>query len=378
MINSMDKLHAFVRRIINKVIIGLAFLGIILFFLYLPAILFFFTDEKSINVYTFTEFVSPDVVRDFEKESGIKVNLQYYESNEELHAKFKINEGVGYDVIAPTDYMVETLRSEGLLQKIDYNKMPNAQYLDQRLLHKVFDPLNQYSVPIAWNVYGIIYDKTILTQKTKLPLSLDFLFKDPNFLVDAGFVKRPYNICMVDDPREVFMYAALFLLGRVTNLSNKDFSNLHAILTTQKKWVECYTNFGLLYFLEGNIASFAITSNRYVRNILQSDPRFGFCIPKEGSLIAIENFAIPIHSKKTEWAYAFINFVLSKELQLNHFNLYGSNPVNKLVYSEIDKKFFDEYQFFPEGDVFSKLLHLTRNDFPLKKIEDMWLAVKFS
>jgi len=134
----------------------------------------------------------------------------------------------------------------------------------------------------------------------------------------------------------------------------------------------------LLYFLEGNIASFAITSNRYVRNILQSSSRFGFCIPSEGSLIAIENFVIPLHSKKAGLACKFIDFVLSKELQIMHFNVYGSNPSNRFAYDFIDKKFFQEYHFFPEGEVFDKLLHLTHNQFPLKKIEDLWLAVKFA
>jgi len=355
------------RRLFDKVLIVLFVLFVLLFFLYLPSVVRF--EEKSINVYMFTEYISPDSIRDFEKETGIKVYVQYCESNEELYAKFKVNEGIGYDLIAPSDYMVQLLMRDDLLQKIDQKKLTNFAQLDPAMLHHYFDPDNSYSVPLTWSVYGIVYDKLLLTNPTA-NIGFDYIFKNPEDLVHSMLVKKPYEICMFDDPREVFLLAAHYLLKKITNLNEQDFAAVEHLLINQKRWVECYTNFGLRYFLEGNIISCAVTSSRYVSSILEAGSgRFGFKIPESGSMFVIENFAIPVHSKKTAMVHKFIDFMISRKYCTVHFNEYGGNPVNKESYQDIDR------QFFPNDELFNKLF-LIHNELPLRKIEEMWLRVK--
>lgn len=363
------------RRILNKIFITIVFLLSLLFFLYLPNTIRFFSEEKSINVYMFTEFISPTSLRDFEKETGIKVYVQYYESNEELYAKLKINQGVGYDLITPSDYMVDILRHDGLLQKIDRKKLSNFNELDSRLMQRYFDPSNNYSVPLTWSVYGIIYDKLLLKNKNT-EVGFDFIFKNPEDLLRMKLVNKLYKICMFDDPREVSLLTALYLLGRVKNLQEKDWIAIESLLVDQKQWVECYTNFGLRYFLEGNIVSFAAMSSRYVSRIIDANnDRFNFVIPAKGSLMVIENFAIPVHSKKSFWVHKFIDFMISRKSGTLHFNEYGGNPANKFSCQEVDKQNIKKIQFFPNDELFNKL-YLIHNELPVKKIEEMWLRVK--
>lgn len=355
------------RRLFHKIIIALFFLASLLFFLYLPLIVSF--EEKSINVYMFTEYISSESIRDFEKQTGIKVYVQYYDSNEEMYAKFKINEGIGYDLIAPSDYMVELMGKDGLLQKIDHTKLSHFKELDPALLNHYFDQGNNYSIPITWTVYGIIYDTLLLTNP-HANVGFEYLFKKPESLVQEGLVKNPYHVCMYDDPREAFLIAAHFLLGKIHDLSEQEFAAVEKLLVKQKKWVECYTNFGLRYFLEGNIASVAVTSSRYVGSILNGGSgRFKFKIPESGGLFVIENFAIPVHSKKAAMVHKFIDFMISRKYCTDHFNEYGGNPVNKNSYQDIDQ------QFLPSKEVLDKLF-LVNNELPLRKIEEMWLRVK--
>jgi spermidine/putrescine transport system substrate-binding protein len=363
------------RRILNKIFIAILFIAGLLFFLYLPTTIRFLMEEKSISVYMFTEFISPTAIRDFEKETGVKVYVQYYESNEELCAKFKINEGVGYDLITPSDYMVEILKKNELLQKIHSEKLSHFCKLDSRVLHRYFDEHNEYSIPLTWSVYGIVFDR-FLFKKSDVNVGFDFIFKNPEDLFRMGLITKPYKVCMFDDPREVFLLAALYLFGKVKGLNEKDWAAVESLLIDQKQWVECYTNFGLRYFLEGNIVSFAVMSSRYLSHILETNNvRFGFSVPKNGSLLVIENFAIPVHSKKTLWVHKFIDFMISRKYSTYHFDKYGGNPVNTGSYRDINQKYFGKLQFFPSDELFDKL-YLIHNELPLRKLEEMWLRVK--
>lgn len=366
----------FGRHFFNQLLVSLFFLAVILFFLYLPTLVQLGHETKrTINVYMFTEFVSPEAIRAFEQKYDIKVNVQYYESNEELYAKFKVNGGAGYDVITPSDYMVDYLKRDGLLHKIDYSAMPNAQQLDNRLLHHYFDPSNEYSVPLTWSVYGIIYDKKNVVN-AQGDISLDFIFKNPEDLLRMQVVKKAYKICIFDDPRDVVLIAAYYLFGRIHQLTGRELAAIESLLVDQKQWVECYTNFGLRYFLEGNIISFAITLSRYAHHILDVEHgRFGFKIPQKGSFWVIENFAIPALSTKVAWAQQFIDFMISHRYCTEHFKLYGGNPVNSQAYNELKGTCPDDLQFFPQDELFDRLL-LMHNEIPVGKTEEIWLRVK--
>lgn len=364
------------RRIIHQSLLVVLVLSVILVFLYLPMVLQRLqTDDRTLHVYMFADFIAPSAFRKFEKATGVRVNVQYYDTNEELYAKLKMTGGRGYDVINPSDYMVDFLKKDGLLQKIDYTQIPNAAFVDQRLLHHYFDSHNEYSIPMSWCVYGILYDANILVDPEQ-EVSLDIMFKSPHELLKQGLVKSLYKVCMFDEPRDATLIAALYLFGKIHNISNEQLLKIEQLLIEQRSWIEAYTNFGLRYFFEGNIAAFATTISRYARHVLAVDGnRFKFKVPQEGGFMVIENFAIPVASTKAHLAVQFIDFMISEKMGVEHFIQCGGNPVHKQAIADLKERQFPHLQSFLCEDQFGSLA-LMHNEIPVGKTSDIWLRVK--
>lgn len=356
-----------------KIVIIAVYLAVIACFLYSPRIFEYFSDEQSINVYTFTEFISPEAIKEFERDTGIKVRLQYFEFNEELFAKFKINHGEGYDLITPSDYMVEMMRKDGMLQEIDHSKLSNFKEIDSRLLGKYFDSENKFSIPICWLVYGIVYDNDIVGTNFK-QTSLGMLFKDPWDFVISDVVNKHYRVCMAQDPRDMVYLAAIYLYGRTKNITDAELSQIQDLLSKQKNWVESYTDVGIPYFLTGGIASVALISSHRMKKLQEISNKFVFQIPSDGSIMVIENVAIPVKTKKADLVHKFINFLISKKIAALHATLYGTNPSNISVFNE---KVSESSNFFPKDEMFDKL-HLINNEISLDRVDSIWLGVRFS
>jgi spermidine/putrescine-binding protein len=371
--NFFDFFKNFYDEWYRKVVIVAIYLLIIACLLYSPRIFEYFSNEKSINIYAFTEFISSEAIKEFEHDTGIKVRIQYFEFNEELYAKFKINYGEGYDLITPSDYVVEMMRKDGMLQEIDHSKLSNFKELDSRLLGKYFDHENKYSLPICWLVYGIVYDSDIVGPNFK-QANLGLIFKDPWDLVISDVVNRHYRVCMLQDPRDMVYMAAIYLYGRTKNLTEIELVQIQDLLSKQKSWVESYTDVGIPYFLAGGIASVALISSHRMKKLQELSNKFVFQIPKDGSVMVIENVAIPVKSKKSDLVHKFIDFLISKKIAMLHANLYGTNPSNRYVFNE---KKSENSNFFPKDEMFDKL-HLIDNEISLDKVDSMWLAVRFS
>ena len=129
------------------------------------------------------------------------------------------------------------------------------------------------------------------------------------------------------------------------------------------------------FFAQSVIFHVAITSSMNMRRMLQVSDDFDFKIPQEGSLMIMENIAIPAHCKKTDLVYKFINFLLSKKTSSFNSQRNGYNPSNKRAYVDIEDRFMNNSNFFPDDETVSRL-HLLHNDIPLKKFEEIWLEVK--
>jgi spermidine/putrescine transport system substrate-binding protein len=116
------------------------------------------SEQKVVNVYNWANAISPSVLRQFEKETGIKVNYSTYSSNEALYAKLAANPNAGYDVIVPSTYFIDRMRKQNMLQKIDKSKLPHFRNISSVFLNKAFDPDNNYSVPYLYGITGIAYN----------------------------------------------------------------------------------------------------------------------------------------------------------------------------------------------------------------------------
>src|SRR5579883_3295744 len=160
-------------------------------------------EENSITVFTWGDIFEPSVVDAFEKETGIRVHLNYYSSNEELLVKLKATKAEGYDLIVPSDYAVRMLRREDLLQPLDPSKITFWKDLNPILLNHHYDPNNQYSIPFSWEIFGFGIDKEYFKGR-ELPHSWKLIF-DKNTI--------DYRIGMVNDPIDAVEFSSMYLYG---------------------------------------------------------------------------------------------------------------------------------------------------------------------
>lgn len=360
---------AWLENIFGKFAILFMYMSILAALLYLPRVYdLFLKQEKVLNVYVFREIIADEIFAEFEEKTGIHPVVTYYATNEELLAKFKISRGKGYDLILPSDYMVECLREEGLLHKIDKSKIPNAALLDERFMHKYFDPQNDYSLPFCWTPYGIGYDKNEVA---------DDQASDWRLIFERGPAgQERQRISMLNDARESIFLASVYLYQDTSFFTPDRIAAIQNLLTEQKKFIECYTESGAKYLLLSDIVSAAVVPLTRMKEIVDEGKHFGFVLPRQGGLVSIENVAIPVCAKRVDLAHQFIDFLLSKEMGVASFDLYGSLPANKAAYDELKVTYKEDASLFFPDDEMIKTLHLINNQIPAPVIEKLWLSVK--
>lgn len=364
-------IKALATKLFGRSVIIIAYLIIGFIFLSLPRFYSWLYEDKQLHIYAFTDLISFETIKKFKEQYGIDVSIKYFDSNEELFAKFQISKGAGYDVITPSYNLVELLGKENMLAPLDHDKLTNIKSIDERLLGLRYDPQNKYALPLAWSPYGVVYNKKVFGDLSEASLSL--FFKNPT--EQHLSVTRPYKICMIDDSRDAVFLASLYLFGSSESITDDKLQQIEELLIKQKSWIDVYLDMDLQYFLASRMIDIAIAPALYARRLLESSDDFGFKIPKEGSILTLETLAIPAQSKQKERAHLFINFLLSTEIATINSKRFGYNPANKYVYRAFDKSMLNKKDIFPDEKLFATL-HLINNELSIKKLQQVWLNVK--
>ncbi|MDN3506201.1 MAG: extracellular solute-binding protein [Simkaniaceae bacterium] len=352
-------------HILKRLAIIFAWVFFIFAVLYYPSWRFVPTTEKSINVFVWGDALSFSVLSKFEKETGIKVNLSYYATNEELQVKMQATSGVGYDLIMPSNYTTEKLAKKGLLKPLDLSKIQFKEKLNPLLLNLSFDPSNQYSIPYSWEVYGLGYDRNFFANGSFVPTWKAIYDKQ---VID-------YRIAVQNDPIEAVAFAAFYLFGQPKDITSEKFLQIKNLLLQQREWVEAYSDFRAPYFIATGNCPVAVTSNSYIRKIHGSYPNIDFALPKEGSFITIENFCIPKASTKEKYVYKFLNYLYTKESMTEHFKEFGFFPAYLLPYEKLSVYPYEKKLLEISPEEFSKL-HFITNLVPQQQVRDLWVEVK--
>lgn len=279
---------------------------ILLGILYLPII--FSSASSQQNKQTLDVFCWPDLfltesLEKFEKETGIRVICHYYATNEELITKLKAMEGKGFDLIFPSDYAVAILKKAKMLKKLDHTKLSFLPQISSKLTGFAYDPSLCYSVPYQWEpfVFGINRDA--------IPDC------DREFTWGHVFEKGqlPGKIAMSYDPIEAISFVSHYLFGPVKTLTNEQKKQVKCALKKQKEWVGSYSSLRGDYFLATKNCSLAVCLSSHLFRGALTHPHIDFAIPTDGTIISIENAAIPIGCAKEESAYSFLEFLYSPE-----------------------------------------------------------------
>ena len=145
-------------------------------------------DGGSVTVYNWEEYISPDAIKLFEQETGITVNMTYFTTNEDMMVQVR-NSPSSFDVVIPSDYCVERLASEGLLEEINLDNVPNYQNIDKNFKGQYYDPDEKYTVPYMWGTVGICYNKTMVDEPvTSWSILFDDKYKDNVFMLDLSLI----------------------------------------------------------------------------------------------------------------------------------------------------------------------------------------------
>ena len=274
-------------------------------------------EERVLNVYNWSDYIDPVVLENFQKETGIKLNYDVYDSNEVLEAKLMAG-GSGYDVVVPTAAFLERQAKAGIYAPIDTSQLSNISNLDKDMRTKVarHDPGNQYNVPYTWGTIGLGYNVAEVTKRLgDMPVnSLDIIFKPElaSKLQDCG-------ISVLDSPAEV-VSMALHYLGLDPNSESKaDLNKATELLQAVRPY---YTKFASSQYISDLANGELCLSMGYNGDVLQSQTRaieagqgidVQYVIPKEGSLVWFDLMAIPADAPHKAEAHEFIDYILRPE-----------------------------------------------------------------
>lgn len=282
-------------------------------------------DENTIVVYNWGEYISNgdddtlDVIADFTDKTGIKVNYITYASNEELYTKLKSGSAY-YDVIIPSDYMISKLIKEDMLLPIDFENIPNYQYIDKELLKKFdYDPENKFSVPYTWGRVGLLYNTNVVKDDID---SWQSLWDE----------KYENKILMFDNSRDAFGIAQKLLGYSFNSLNEDEWHEAAELLKKQKSVVRSYVMdqiFAMMISGEAAVAPYYVGD---ALTIMSENENVDFVIPKEGTNLFVDAMCIPKGAKNKKGAEAFINYLCSYEPGLaNAEYICYSSPLTNVV-----------------------------------------------
>jgi putrescine transport system substrate-binding protein len=275
-------------------------------------------DERVVHVFNWSDYIDPRVLEDFTKETGIKVIYDTYDSDAALETQLMLGKG-GYDVVVPSGPVLQQAIFAGLLQRLDMSRLPNAVNLSQQIMEQlaVDDPGNLYAVNYMWFTAGIAFDADKARERLDgaLPDSWDIVFK-PEILkkfADCG-------VEVLDDPRDLF---AVALISMKLDPNTRNWNELRRaadLLSGLKRNVKKFHSSEYINALANGDICLAVgwsgDAALAASRASQADNgiNVGYAIPKEGSVIALDNLAIPADAPHVAAAYAFINFLLRPDI----------------------------------------------------------------
>ncbi|MEI5989178.1 spermidine/putrescine ABC transporter spermidine/putrescine-binding protein [Enterococcus termitis] len=296
----------------------------------------------TLTIYNWGDYIDPDLLRKFEKESDYKVNYETFDSNEAMFTKIQQG-GTAYDITIPSEYMIQKMMKEKMLLPIDHSKLKGLENIDERFLNLDFDPQNNYSIPYFWGTLGIIYnDKFVEEGQIQ---HWDDLWKPQ--LKD--------NVMLIDGAREV-MGLSLNSLGyslnsknnqelrEATDKLNKLTTNVKAIVADEIK----------MYMINEESAV-AVTFSGEASEMLDNNEHLHYVIPSEGSNLWFDNIVIPKTAKNIKGSYEFINFMLRPENAAQNAEYIGYSTPNKVAKKLLPKEISSDEQFYPSDEVIKHL-----------------------
>ena len=319
-------------------------------------------EEKVLNIYNWPDYIAKDMVANFEKESGIKVNYQTFENNEALQAKLVAGNS-GYDIVVPGAVFAKPQIDGGLLQKLDKTKLANIGNLDPAIMAKLgaaIDPGNAYLVPWAWSFTTVGINKAKVAKalgSTPMPANAWELVFNPVYTAKL----KSCGIAYLDSPTEVIPPAMHFIGKNAYSNDPADHKAAAAMLAKVRPHIRLFSS-TMIDDLAGGKACVAlgwagdinIARGRAIEN--KNGNEVEALLPSTGGLIFFDNLAIPKDAKHPNNAHAFINYFLKPEVSASLTNELGYATANKASLASVKPETARDLAVFPDAANLEKMV----------------------
>ncbi|MEQ1802265.1 MAG: polyamine ABC transporter substrate-binding protein [Gammaproteobacteria bacterium] len=317
-------------------------------------------EEKVLNVYNWSDYIDPTVIEDFQKETGITVKYDVFDSNEVLETKLLAG-STGYDIVVPSASFLERQIKAGVFQKLDRSKLPNLKNQDTEITARValHDPGNEHSVNYLWGTSGVGYNEAkIKAAMPDAPVDSFAMFYDPK--VVSKF--KDCGVSILDAPSEV-VGTVLIYLGREANSENPDdLAAAEKVLTSIRPYVKYINSSKYIEDLANGEICLALG---WSGDVLQARDRAAeagngvvvkYLIPKEGAVMFFDMLAIPADAKHVKNAYLFIDYLLRADVAAKNSNFVNFANSNAASFSLINEDIRNDPGIYPAEAIKPKLV----------------------
>lgn len=329
-------------------------------------------EGTSVNVYNWGEYIAVDegdpdefdLNKEFERLTGIKVNYTNFASNEELYAKLKSG-GSQYDVIIPSDYMLSRLIRENMLEKINFDNIPNFDLIYDEYKNPDYDPTNEYSVPYMWGTLGIIYNTTMVDEDDDVT-SWDILWNE----------KYANNMLMFSNSRDAFAIALLKLGYSLNTTSEDELRDAADLLKDQKYLVQAYVMDEIYDKMGGGEAALAPYYAGDAIVMMDDNPDLEFVIPVEGTNLFVDAMCIPKGAPNKEAAEMYINFVCETTTSLYNCEYIGYSTPHSEAYELLDDEVKDNEIIYPSTEILENTeVYIALPESTTKLVDSLWTEI---
>lgn len=323
--------------------------------------------SDTLKLYNWGEYMGENLISDFEDQFGVDVILEYFDSNEMMYTK--LQGGDSYDVLVPSDYMIERLMAEGMLQELDHSKLPNLANLAEGVKNLPYDAENTYSVPYFWGSVGIVYNHNTV---------------DPAVVEEQGYeilrnTDYKGKIYVYDSERDSFMMA-LKALGYSMNTENE------TEIQAAYEWLLDMNNTMEPIYVTDEVIDGMITGSKDIAvvysgdaaTILEENEDMSFWMPEEGTNLWSDAMVIPANAENPLLAHEFINYVLTYEASMDNSEYVGYASSNQEVLDELSGEgglFEDNEAYLPRSG-YEKDEVFRDNPVLKKTLAELWIKVK--
>lgn len=295
-------------------------------------------EKQTLNVLNYDIYIDRSLLKEFEEANNVTIKYDTYSTPEEMYIKVKSGASK-YDLIISSEYMIERMINEKLVNKLNFDNIPNYKYIGEDFKNHVYDPTNEYSVPYFWGTLGILYNKT----------TVDASSVSWAMLWDETHAQR---IIMMDSQRDSFA-AALKLLGYSLNtVDENELDEAKALLIEQRPLVMAYITDGSPDIMINEEADMALVWSGEAVSAMSENENLDFVIPKEGSNIWIDAMIIPSTTEKQELAEKLIDFLCSTDATLRNIDEVWYSTVHTKAIKQVDEELLSNPAFnIPQDDI---------------------------